>query len=549
MGSFLIDVLGTSDTERLVVILGTVAIVLLICAQTANFGAFFVLNRVVAAAQTRIGHDVVARCLNAPYPWFLARDFSKLSRVIFDDVTRWAQQFLGQLVGLIASLGTFAVAVGILLTTVSWQGVGLLVVISLLSFATMRGLRPLVFRFGRRERLYSDELFSLANQLMASIKDVKLSSRERAFNRLMDIAFSNCSLARVKQNLTYQAPPLILVMMGQIFLVGFALLLWAGGTASDQIAAQMTVLLLVTSRVVPLLSRVSSHLSQLWGVSTYIEGLLGILTSTETGIVQTGQAPLPEWSELQIESLSFHYPGSGAKAIDNVSARFCRGGVHGIVGPSGAGKSTLVDLMFGLLRPTFGSVRLDGRELAEIDEREWRTRIGYVPQFPFIFNDTLGANVAFGVSGERIDTQRVIRSLEMASLGDLLASLPKGLQTPLGDRGSRLSGGQRQRVALARALYRNPDLLVLDEATSALDAANEGAILQTVLSLRGHVTVLIITHRLNLLRDADSILVLAPDAPAQQGDFATLLASSEIFRTLMTSSGDKETSESLPTTL
>lgn len=533
LGMLLADMLGPLAMDRLVLLLGASAITLFAFAQIANFGAFFVLSRVVAAAQTRMGHDVIDRCLNAPYPWFLQRDFSKLSRIIYDDVTRWSQQFLGQLVGLIAAFATFCVAVGALLITVSWLGVGLLILISLLSLGFMRSLRPLVVRFGQRERFYGDELFSLASQLMASIKDVKLSSQERAFTRLMDLAFSRCSLVRVKQNMAYQAPPIFLTTAGQVFLLGFALLLWGTGAKPDQIFSQMTIMLLITARVVPILSRMSSQLSGLWGVSSYIEGLTGIIHSMESKKIANSTLAIPIWSYLSTTNLCFRYDTGQSYALKDVSVRFERFKVHGIVGVSGGGKSTLVDMLFGLLEPSSGDVRIDGRPLSAFNIKDWQRRIGYVPQSPFIMNDTLLANVAFGVPAERVDVDRAVLCLEMANLGDLLGTLPDGVFTPLGDRGARFSGGQRQRVALARALYRAPEFLVLDEATSALDAISEKAVYQAILSLRGRVTILIITHSVNLLRATDSVVVFGPNSYVEQDSFRELEVRSEAFRKLI----------------
>jgi ATP-binding cassette subfamily C protein len=192
--------------------------------------------------------------------------------------------------------------------------------------------------------------------------------------------------------------------------------------------------------------------------------------------------------------------------------------ITALIGPSGAGKSTVLDLITGLQRPTSGKVLVDGVDLAEIDAAAWRRGIGYVPQEVLLFGDTLLANVTLG--DPNLTEADALKALEDAG-ADFLDSLPEGLATRMGERGSRLSGGQRQRVALARALVHGPDLLILDEATSSLDVATEKAISETLRGLKGRLTIVLATHRSTLLEIADQVyrldggeLVVEPPRPA-----------------------------------
>ena len=209
-----------------------------------------------------------------------------------------------------------------------------------------------------------------------------------------------------------------------------------------------------------------------------------------------------------------------------------RGGSYALAGPSGAGKSTLVDVILGLLDPSEGQILIDDKPLAEVGLRRWQRCIGYVPQMPLITDNSVKANVAFGVPGPKIDEAKVWDCLKLAHLEDVVADLPDGLDTPLGDRGHRLSGGQRQRVAIARALYNDPEILVLDEATSALDTLSERAIRDAVISLRGRVTVISIAHRFSTIKDCDHIFLLEDGAVVAEGSFQTLLTESPFFQQL-----------------
>jgi ABC-type multidrug transport system fused ATPase/permease subunit len=170
--------------------------------------------------------------------------------------------------------------------------------------------------------------------------------------------------------------------------------------------------------------------------------------------------------------------------------------------------------------------------LAQADIQLWYRGIGYVPQSPFIANDTLLRNVAFGIPDEKVDEERAWRVIDAVGLGDVCRSLPERLQAVMGDRGTRLSGGQRQRLAIARALYYEPRLLVLDEATSALDMASETEVQDTIECLRGHITVVAVAHRLRTLQSCDRLVVIVAGKVVAEGTHETLIQTSEIYRDL-----------------
>jgi ABC-type multidrug transport system fused ATPase/permease subunit len=179
----------------------------------------------------------------------------------------------------------------------------------------------------------------------------------------------------------------------------------------------------------------------------------------------------------------------------------------GFVGPSGSGKSTLIDIIMGLLRPQYGDVTVDGSSIFKLN-RTWQSNIGYVPQNIYLTDDTFRRNIAFGIPDEQIDENRVIYALKIAQLSDLITQIENGLDTVVGERGIKLSGGQRQRIGIARAIYFNPKILVLDEATSALDVLTEKEIMESLISLKGIITILIIAHRISTVMSCDKIYVI-----------------------------------------
>jgi ATP-binding cassette subfamily C protein len=222
------------------------------------------------------------------------------------------------------------------------------------------------------------------------------------------------------------------------------------------------------------------------------------------------------------EDVSFAYDPDATPALRHVYLRVQPGESLGIVGATGSGKSTLVALLLGLLQPTSGRIVLDGVPLAG-HERAWQRLIGYVPQDPYLLDDTLRRNIAFGVSDAAIDDQRVARACSLAQLDELIRQLPQGMDTLLGEDGARLSGGQRQRVAIARALYSDPAVLVFDEATAALDNHTEREVTKAIAALQRTRTLIVIAHRLSTVRDCDRLIFLQDGRVAASGSYDELL--------------------------
>jgi ATP-binding cassette, subfamily B, bacterial len=232
---------------------------------------------------------------------------------------------------------------------------------------------------------------------------------------------------------------------------------------------------------------------------------------------------------IELDGVSFAYTPRGPQVVQGVGLQIHPGEKIAIVGPTGAGKSSLARLLLGLHLPTAGTVRFDGRDLRELDLERVRRQIGVVMQEPFLFGDSIRANLSLG--DPEIPLERLMRAARRAAIHDVIAALPQGYDTPVGERGCRLSVGQRQRLALARALARDPVILLLDEATSALDHATEARV-HTNLAELG-CTRIVIAHRLETVRDADRIYVVQNGRLVQQGRFEDLSEAPGLFRDLV----------------
>jgi subfamily B ATP-binding cassette protein MsbA len=225
--------------------------------------------------------------------------------------------------------------------------------------------------------------------------------------------------------------------------------------------------------------------------------------------------------EIEFENVGFRYADGGGQILRHVSFKARPGQVVAIVGKSGQGKTTLLNLLPRFYDPTEGTIRIDGHDIRDLALRNLREQIGLVTQEIVLFNDTVRANIAYGLSD--VDEARIEGAARAAFAHDFILNLPRRYDTVIGERGSRLSGGQRQRIAIARAILKDPPILILDEATSALDAESERLVQQALANLMRGRTTLVIAHRISTVRHADSILVIEGGEIREMGDHDLLL--------------------------
>jgi len=242
--------------------------------------------------------------------------------------------------------------------------------------------------------------------------------------------------------------------------------------------------------------------------------------------------PLAE--AIRLNNVTYRYPDALQLALKKIDLTIPVHTTVGFVGATGSGKTSAVDLILGLLEPQEGSLTVDGQEITSLNRRQWQKVIGYVPQHIYLADDTVAANIAFGLNKGDIDQKSVERAATIANLHQFVTSdLPKGYSTLVGERGVRLSGGQRQRIGIARALYHSPEVLILDEATSALDNLTEQAVMEAVSTLRHQITIIVIAHRLTTVRHCDQIYLLERGELKASGTYEKLSISSHQFAAMV----------------
>lgn len=400
------------------------------------------------------------------------------------------------------------------------------VVMTVLVFVSGAGLLVLLRGKNRAARwtgedvsLVTNGLYSAAIEHLSGMKTVKSYGLEErsaeTFSKLATrVGQTKLSGVRNYAETSFWFSVGSVAILSAILFVSFEIL--------DASAAKLLLLLFLFNRIIPMFNGIQRSFQEYLNALPAFAGVMELQAYCErTAEPRYGRSEETELRHgLRFENVSFTYGEGEAPAIRDLDFEIEAGKTTAIVGPSGAGKSTVADLIISLISPGRGRVLVDGVPLDAGRTRSWRRRIGYVTQDTFLFNDTVKANLLWACPGA--SDEEIGQALRLAAADEFVARLPNGMETHVGDRGVRLSGGEGQRLALARALLRRPALLILDEATSALDSENERRIQSAIERLHGSMTIVLITHRLSTIREADVIHVLEKGRLVETGDWATL---------------------------
>ena len=334
------------------------------------------------------------------------------------------------------------------------------------------------------------------------IKAIRTSGSAPFFERNFAAALSDAAGYRARLYVLGQLPRHAIELASVLLALGIFVGMTVAGVASGTILLTFSLLVAALSRLLPAASRMHYNLSRLRQCTYVFEELFAALRTPVENADADPAAPPPTLDrELAIRDLGFAYAPDRV-IFSHFDLTLPALSSTAVTGVTGGGKSTLADLVAGILVPDTGVIAADGVDIRR-HLATWRSCVGYVPQEIFLTDDTIGANIAFGVPPEEIDRDRLERVAATAQISEFIRSLPDGFDTVLGGDGMHLSGGQRQRIGIARALYHEPALLILDEATSALDVETERAFVEALESLRGKVTMLVIAHRLSTVERCD----------------------------------------------
>jgi ABC-type multidrug transport system fused ATPase/permease subunit len=281
----------------------------------------------------------------------------------------------------------------------------------------------------------------------------------------------------------------------------------------------------------PALQQIYNSITALTFVKPSVNKLCDDIKSLKPKNINENQSIIPLENKITLKNIYYDYPNSSKTTLKNINLNISAKSTVGLVGTTGSGKTTTVDIILSLLEPQKGTLEVDDQVITTQNSKAWLRSIGYVPQHIYLSDDTVAANIAFGIASENIDQEVIEKVSKIANLHEFVINeLPKKYQTTIGERGVRLSGGQRQRIGIARALYHNPKVLILDEATSALDNFTEKVVMDAIDNLGKDITIILIAHRLSTVKKCDKIYLLEKGELKNEGTFEELIKANENFR-------------------
>ncbi len=295
----------------------------------------------------------------------------------------------------------------------------------------------------------------------------------------------------------------------------------------------LTIYALASLKLLPAFQQIYSSIATIKGnvaaFKSIEKDLLASRTYKHQSVKQNqNQKFLDIETKIDLKNVTFNYPNK-KPTLKKINISIPAKNVIGIVGPTGSGKSTIIDILLGLIEPKEGHLIVNDLIIKEENRREWQNSIGYVGQNIFLSQNSVAENIAFGISKDLIDFERVHQALELAKMSEEVKTFEKNIHTSVGERGLQLSGGQRQRIGIARALYHNPAVLIFDEATSSLDGGTEKKIMNTIYSLRNDKTIILISHRIKTLKECDYIFFIKDGQITDKGVYNELFQSNTNF--------------------
>jgi ATP-binding cassette, subfamily C, bacterial len=452
----------------------------------------------VSRVSTELRLSLIDALLKARWTYFTGQPAGRFSALIGVEASRSANGYRHVCTLIAASIQALVYLGAAML--VAWQIAALAVAAGLLLVVLLGRLVQVSRAAGAAQTALKKALLARLTDSLQGIKPIKAMGRESKLQPLLEAETRGINKAQERQVLASEtlkaAQEPILIMM-------LAIGLYATLTFADIPLSTILVMALVFNRLSGRLSVIQTEYQAIaTGESAFWSLRSAILEAQENR--ERGSRSLRTVTLSRgIEFNDVHFSYGNQPVLRGVSLTIGAGKFVTIGGPSGAGKTTIADLLVGLHNPHSGQILLDGVPLSDLDLTSWRHCIGYVPQEMFLFHDTVYRNVTLG--DETLTREDVNDALKLAGAWDFICELPEGLDTVLGERGSRLSGGQRQRVAIARALVHRPRLLILDEITTALDPKTEAAICRTLQELRSRTTILAISHQQALMDAADVV--------------------------------------------
>jgi len=532
--SYTYNTLGFETKDSYLFFLGVVVFIMLV--GSAFLRALVVWAQVYYASMRiySISSRLISGYLNKPYDWFLSNNGSKLSATVVEAVSRVVHGTLHPALRLISNCLIAFLMMVLFLLVDPMLAIGSAVVLGLSYGSIFKFASSRLAKSGGFVSIFQQGRFKAIQESFGAIKDVKLHGLESSFLDKYRWQTRGFALKSVSIKLWAEMPSFgmqALVFGGMMIIILY--LMKYGGNLEETIPV-LALYALGGYKLMPSLQEIYKQLAEIKGSQYALNDVLKDIAKADIQYSPTSArnlSRLPINNYLELRGIKYKYPGANKIVLDGLNLFIEKNTTVGFVGGSGSGKTTTVDIILGLLSANHGELLVDGQVITGDMMRSWQNNLGYVPQHIFLTDDSIAANIAFGIPTDKIDHASVIRASQTANLHEFIINdLPEGYETHVGERGVRLSGGQRQRIGIARALYHDPDILILDEATSALDNITEKVVMDAVKALGHKKTIILVAHRLSTVQSCDKIFLFENGAIAENGTYQELIEHSEKFK-------------------
>ena len=535
--SMVYHLLGFQDTRTFLAVAGAAVFCIVFFGLLFATATQYAIYRYTAMRGYSIGGRVLRGYLSQPYSWFLSKHSADLGATILTEVNEVIMRNMLPAMKLIAQGAVAFFLILLLVVANPMAALGALVLLGGSYVLVYLVVRKRISRMGHVRKAANMDKYKVAGEAFGGVKDVKLMGLEDSFLRRYERPARRSAEANSLIGVASEVPRNILRAVALGGILAFVVVMLIRGQDMSGMLPVLGLYAFAGMRLLPALQQIYSSATTMRFTVSMLDRVHADLLSLPKGEdakFPAAPEPLPLREQLELRDVSYAYPSAERGALNGLTLSIPALSTVGVVGGTGAGKTTAVDVILGLLRPQEGVVAVDGTPVTDDRLRAWQRSVGYVPQQIFLMDESVAANIAFGVPHKEIDMAAVERAARIAELHDfILRDLPEGYATELGERGVRLSGGQRQRIGIARALYHDPDVLVLDEATSALDNLTERAVMDAVHNLGGKKTIIMIAHRLSTVQDCDIIFLLEHGRVAAQGRYDDLVETSDHFRRMV----------------
>ncbi len=485
-----------SSYVRFSIFLGIVIIVFYVFRASINALYIYKIVSFTQVSYYKIVNKLFSNYLNMPYKNFIGKNSSSLTKIIISESSYITDIFRAFLILLSEIL--ILVFIYSMLLYINYQiALAITFILLFVGLFLIKTISKVVKRKGVEREKFQNIFYEMLNRNFNNIKMLKLQNTQKALDEFDYISSKYTDTYKISGSIQ-QFPRLIFEAVGfSVVILIVIFILYKNNSDISSSFGLLTIFVLGLYRILPSITRIMASFNQ---ILAYYKSIDLIHEDMHIYTEQIGSDKIVFLKKIKLKNISFGYIKS-ENIIENLDLIIEKNDKIAFIGESGSGKSTLVDIIMGLHQVNGGNIYIDKEKLTEKNLTDWRGHFGYIPQSVYLFDGTVGENVAFGVD---IDEQKAIEALKKANIWKFLET-KNGLDTKVGESGVMLSGGQKQRIAIARALYKNPDVLVLDEATSALDDETEAKIMDEIYEVAKDKTLIIIAHRLSTIRRCEKV--------------------------------------------